>query len=449
MGKLFGTDGVRGLANKELTPALAFDLGRAGAFILGKEKSSRPVILVGMDTRISGHMLKSSIVAGICSVGAKALVAGVIPTPGIAYLVRKYKADAGIVISASHNPYEFNGIKFFNSEGYKLPDLIEDKIEEMILEKSDSIVSSLGQDIGIEEIITDSQNDYSRHLCDVFNSTLEGFTIALDCANGAAYKTAPETFKRLGAQIFAFETDPDGLNINYRCGSTYIENISRKTVDCGTMLGIAFDGDADRALFCDENGVPVDGDKILAILGKYMKQNNGLNKNTIVSTVMANMGLDEACFKEGISLAKTKVGDRYVLEKMMAEGYNLGGEQSGHIIFSDVSTTGDGLVTALKLLEVLKNTGAKLSELASVMEIYPQVLINARVSNMRKYDYLKDEIIIDAIKEIENRLNNNGRILIRPSGTEPFVRVMIEGKNKEEISVMAQKIVVLIEERMG
>lgn len=449
MSELFGTDGVRGLANVELTPRLAFDLGRAAALVFKGEGKEKPVILVGMDTRISGTMLKSALVSGICAAGANALVAGIVPTPAVAFLVGKYKANGGIVISASHNPYEFNGIKIFDDRGCKLSDELENKIEDIILGKGEAKGNIQGRDVGTESLLPHGKEDYIRHLCDLFNGTLEGYSIALDCANGAAYEIAPMTFQRLGAKVYPFEVNPDGTNINFACGSTHMENISDKTLKTGAMLGIAFDGDADRALFCDEKGSVVNGDKILAIFGKHMKQKGTLMKNTIVSTVMANMGLDEALADNGIDLVKTKVGDRYVLEEMLSGGYNLGGEQSGHIILSDVSVTGDGMVTALKLLEVLKDRKVRMSRLASSMEVYPQVLANAKVANSKKYDYVKDEVIGDMIRKAEIEYGKKGRILIRPSGTEPLVRVMIEGKDLEDIRAKAEKMASLIEERMG
>jgi len=451
MGRLFGTDGVRGIANIELTPELAYKLGRAGAYVLTKEKSHTPKILVGMDTRISGHMLKSAIVSGICSMGAQAVVLGVIPTPAIAYLVKQYNADAGVVISASHNPFEFNGIKFFDNNGYKLPDHLEEEIEEIVLNNcnNEELPQIKGRDIGTEKLEENAEEDYINYVKNTIDTDLSGLKIAVDCANGAAYKVAPKVLERLGAQIIVCENKPNGININDNCGSTHISKISNFTIENGADVGLAFDGDADRLLACDENGTLVDGDKILAITGLQMKKEGRLKKNTIVVTVMTNIGFDVMASKEGINVVRTKVGDRYVLEEMLKDGYILGGEQSGHIIFLDYSTTGDGIITALQLLRVMKVTGKKLSELASVMKTFPQVLVNAKVKNENKYTYLEDKVIADMCKQLENEFKGEGRVLIRPSGTEPIIRVMIEGKMLDVITEKANKLASLIEERLG
>jgi len=451
MGKLFGTDGVRGIANVELTAELAYKLGRAGAYVLTREKSHRPKILVGMDTRISGHMLKSAIVSGVCSMGAQAIVLGIIPTPAIAYLVRHYGADAGIVISASHNPFEFNGIKFFDSNGYKLPDHLENEIEEIVLNNcnNEDLLRVKGEDIGIEKIEENAVEDYISYVKNTIDTDLSGLKIAVDCANGASYRVAPEVLERLGAQVIVCENKPNGVNINDKCGSTYISRISKFTIDTGADVGLAFDGDADRVLACDENGDLVDGDKILAITGLQLKKEGKLKKNTIVVTVMTNVGFEMMAAKEGINVVRTKVGDRYVLEEMIKNGYVLGGEQSGHIIFLDYGTTGDGIVTALQLLRIMKITGKKLSELASVMEALPQVLVNAKVRNEKKQAYLEDKIIADMCRKLEDEFKGEGRVLIRPSGTEPIIRVMIEGKELDIITEKAKKLASIIEERLG
>lgn len=449
MGRLFGTDGVRGIANVDLTPELAYKLGKAGAFVLTQEKQQRPRILVGMDTRISGQMLKSAIVSGICSMGAQAIVLGIMPTPALAYLTRYYNADAGIVISASHNPFEFNGIKFFNSGGYKLPDHIEDKIEEITLDRMFGFPQIEGKDIGTESFEVNAVEDYLSYVKSTIDTDLKGLKIALDCANGAAYKIAPEILRRLGAQVFVYEDKPNGININDKCGSTYINNVSKLTREMKADIGLAFDGDADRLLACDENGDLIDGDKILAITGLQMKKEGRLKGNTIVVTVMTNIGFDIMAANEGINIIKTKVGDRYVLEEMLKNGCALGGEQSGHIIFLDHNTTGDGIITALQLLRCMKLTDKKLSELSKVMRTFPQVLVNAKVKNENKYTYLEDKIIADMCRQLENEFQNEGRVLIRPSGTEPIIRVMIEGKELNVITERAKQLASVIEQRLG
>jgi len=448
MGRLFGTDGVRGIANYELTAELAYNLGRAGAYVLSASTKHTPRILVGMDTRISGQMLESALVAGICSVGAQCICLGVLPTPAIAYLTRLYKADAGVVISASHNPYEFNGIKFFNGDGYKLPDEIEERIESIILDGSEELPRPTGKQIGVRITKDDAIDDYVSFLRGRIDCDLKGLKIAVDCSNGAAYKAAPKVLSELGADIKVIHNEPDGLNINSNCGSTHIEGLKKFVIENGADLGIAFDGDADRMLAVDEKGNLVDGDQIMTILGLELKNKGKLKDNTIVVTVMSNMGMDIAAKREGLNLVKTKVGDRYVLEEMLAKGYSLGGEQSGHIILLESNTTGDGLLTAIKLLEVVKTSGKKLSELASVMQVLPQVLVNAKVSNENKYRYMEDEEVSKMCKELEDEFNGEGRVLIRPSGTEPLVRVMIEGKDQAYIAKRAEELANLIEQRL-
>lgn len=449
MARLFGTDGVRGVANSELTAELAYKLGQAGAFVLTSETRHVPRILVGMDTRISGYMLEAALVAGICSVGAEAVCLGVIPTPAVAYLTRYYKADAGVVISASHNPFEFNGIKFFNSKGYKLPDSTEDNIEELIRENQAQIQLPRGEGIGKRYSAENALRDYMDFLKGTISCDLKGLKIAVDCANGASYLAAPRLLAELGADVSTINNNPDGININKDCGSTHMDALKKFVKEYGANLGLAFDGDADRVLAVDENGNMVDGDQIMAIIGFDLKQKGGLEKNTIVATVMSNLGFDIMAQNNGIRLVKTKVGDRYVLEEMLESGYVLGGEQSGHIIFLNYNTTGDGLLTALQLLSIVKSTGNKLSELAGVMKALPQVLKNARVKNEKKHRYMEDELIARLCSELEDEFNGEGRVLIRPSGTEPLVRVMIEGKDNEYINRRASELAGIIEKRLG
>ena len=449
MGKLFGTDGVRGVANTELTPDLAFKVGQAGAYVLTEQTNHKAKILVGTDTRISADMLEAAVVAGICCVGAEAICIGVIPTPAIAYLTRFYGCDAGVMISASHNPLEYNGIKFFNSEGFKLPDEIEERIENIILEKSEEIPSPTGANLGRRTVIETALDDYIAYVKTTVNDSFEGLKVVVDCANGSAFKVAPITLFELGANVSVINNEPDGTNINLGCGSTHMGDLQHYVKVHEADLGIAFDGDADRLLAVDENGNLVDGDQIMAICGLDMKERGTLKENTIVATVMSNLGFDIMAKREGVNLIKAKVGDRYVLEEMRVNGYNLGGEQSGHIIFLDYNTTGDGMITALKLLSVLKRSGKKMSELASVVQVLPQVLVNAKVSNNKKHDYTKDPMILEAIQKLEEEFSENGRVLIRPSGTEPLVRVMIEGADREYIRKKAVELAVIIEEQLG
>jgi len=449
MARLFGTDGVRGVANTELTAELAYKLGQAGAYVLTSETNHTPKILVGMDTRISGHMLEAALVAGICSVGAEAVCLGVVPTPAVAYLTRYYKADAGVVISASHNPFEFNGIKFFDSRGYKLPDATEDKIEELIKNGMNDITFPTGAGVGKKSVAENTLRDYVDFLKSTIDCDLSGYKIAIDCANGASYQAAPMLFRELGAEVFTINNTPDGININRDCGSTHMSQLREHVVRCGADIGFAFDGDADRMLAVDENGQLVDGDQIMAIIGLELKKAGRLDNNTIVVTVMSNLGLDIMAQKNGLNLAKTKVGDRYVLEEMLNNGYILGGEQSGHVIFLKHNTTGDGLLTALQLISVMKSTGRKLSDLAGVMQVLPQVLKNAKVKNENKHSYMEDELVAKLCRGLEEEFNGEGRVLIRPSGTEPLVRVMIEGKDKDYITKRAEELAAVIEDRLG
>ncbi len=438
MGRMFGTDGVRGIANKELTSQMAYNLGRAGAYVL-TEGAHKPKILVGKDTRISGDMLEAALVAGILSVGAEAIILGVIPTPAVAHLTRKYGADAGVMISASHNPVEYNGIKFFDNKGYKLPDELEDEIQRVIESGFEGVPSPVGADIGSSQVEVGALDDYIDFAKETIAVNLKGLKVALDCANGAVYKAAVRAFRELGAEVYIINDNPDGTNINEKCGSTHPEELMDYVVRKGCQVGFAFDGDADRCLAVDEKGNLVNGDFILALCGKHLKEINRLKDDTVVVTVMSNLGLDIAFKEMGINCLKTKVGDRYVLEEMIKGNYVLGGEQSGHIIFSKYNSTGDGLVTALQIASIVKKNTKPLSELCSIMKELPQVLVNATVPNNKKNIYLEDEEIVKAINEVEAKLNGVGRVLIRPSGTEPLVRVMLEGENQEEINEMANR----------
>ena len=448
MSRMFGTDGVRGVAGAELTIELATKLGQAGAYVLTKEQEHQPTLIVGCDTRISGGMLANALMAGICSVGANAIYAGVMPTPAIAYLTRKHKVDAGVVISASHNPMEFNGIKFFNGDGYKLSDALEDEIEELIRNNMKDVVLPIGSGVGRIDYRFDLRDEYVEFMKKCVPVDLKGMKIVIDCAEGASYYTSVKTLKDLGADLVAIHTKPDGTNINANCGSTHMEELQARVVYEKADVGLAFDGDADRMLAVDEKGNLVDGDQLMAICGCHMKKKGTLKKNTIVVTVMTNLGFSLMGEREGIHVEKTKVGDRYVLENMLENGYNIGGEQSGHIIFLDDNTTGDGLLSGLHLLQVMKETGRKLSELAEVMEVLPQALVNAKVPNHKKEKFMEYTEIAEAIKALEDKFNGEGRVLIRPSGTEPLVRVMIEGKNQSEIEEEAQKLAELITNTM-
>lgn len=448
MSRLFGTDGVRGIANEELTPLLAMQLGQAGAYVLTKEKNHKPTMMVGCDTRISGDMLANALMAGACSVGANCIYVGVMPTPAVAYLTQKYKVDAGVVISASHNPVEFNGIKFFDGDGYKLPDALEDEIEALIRNSMAGVKFPIGPGVGKIKLRTDAREEYINHAMRSVNVELNGMKIVVDCAEGASFYTSVETLKELGANVVAIHNSPDGTNINANCGSTHMQELQARVVYEKAAVGLAFDGDADRLLAVDENGNIVDGDQIMAIVGNYLKEKGKLKKDTIVATVMSNLGFSIMCDKCGIKMERTKVGDRYVLERMKEIGASLGGEQSGHIIFLDENTTGDGLLSALHLLQVLVETGKSMSELAGIMEVLPQALVNAKVANHKKDKYMEYPEIASAIKELEDKFAGEGRVLIRPSGTEPLVRVMIEGKDQNVIQDEAEKLAALIQDIM-
>lgn len=448
MGRLFGTDGARGVANSELTCELAMKIGRAAAMVLTESCAHKPKVLIGMDTRASSHMLAAAIGAGLCSVGADVLIIDVVPTPAVAFLVKEYDYDAGVMISASHNPCEYNGIKIFQGNGYKLPDELENEIEEIILDETKLPPVVLGGDVGKISFSSKAVDDYIFHLAMTADGDFKGMKIALDCANGSASVTARALFTRLGAKCCIINETPNGTNINENCGSTHLEQLKKFVVENKCDIGFAFDGDADRLLVVDENGEVVDGDKIIAVCSKFMKENNKLKNNTAVVTVMSNMGFFKFCEKNGINCVKTKVGDRYVLEEMVKNGYAIGGEQSGHIIFLDYATTGDGQMSAIQVLNVLKSTGKKISELASEMQVYPQVLINVRVSNFGKARLDKDEEVQLAIREASEELGDTGRVLVRVSGTEPLVRVMLEGEDYNQIKSLAESIAKVIEERL-
>ena len=449
MGRLFGTDGARGVANTELTCELSMQIGRAAAMVLTKNlNGKKPKVLIGLDTRASSQMLENAITAGLCSVGADVLKLGVVPTPAVAYLVKEYGYDAGIMISASHNPCEYNGIKIFQSNGYKLPDALENEIEAIILDNATPIPTPIGGGVGKAKRKADAINDYIEHLLSATNMSFKGYKIALDCANGSSSVSAEEVFTRLGAEVIIISDKPDGVNINKDCGSTHLENLQKVVVENGCDLGFAFDGDADRMLAVDHTGAVVDGDKCIAVCAKHMKELGKLKKDTAVVTVMSNMGFFKFCEENGINCEKTNVGDRYVLENMVENGYSIGGEQSGHIIFLKYATTGDGQLSAIQLLAVVKDTGKTLKELADEMEVYPQVLINVRVSNFGKAQFKKDKEVQNAIKQVEEKLGDEGRILVRLSGTEPLIRVMLEGKDYEQIKELGESVASVIKERL-
>ncbi|MCF6096061.1 phosphoglucosamine mutase [Thermovorax subterraneus] len=443
--RLFGTDGVRGIANKELTPLLAFKLGRAGAYVLS-ENNRKPTVVVGKDTRISGDMLEAALIAGICSTGANVVKVGIVPTPAVAYLTRHFGADAGVVISASHNPVEYNGIKFFNSEGFKLPDAMEDEIEALLDDCDDRIKSPIGPEVG-KAFSEDGIRTYAEFIKSIANREFKGIKIAMDCANGAAYKVAPLIFRELGAEVFVINDCPDGCNINVNCGSTNPDVISQFVRDVKADVGLSFDGDADRLIACDEKGQVVDGDHIMAINADYMKSRGILKNDTVVATVMSNMGFEVALKNRGIKTLRTKVGDRYVLEEMLKGSYNLGGEQSGHIIFLDHNTTGDGILTAVKLLSVMEESAKPLSELKNIMKVYPQVLVNVKVKD--KSGYIENRKVKEAIEETEALLGENGRVVVRPSGTEPLIRVMVEGEDEKIINELALRLADVIREELS
>ncbi len=443
MGVLFGTDGVRGLANQELSPELAFKLGRAGAYILHEETGARALV-IGRDTRLSGDMLEGALVAGICSVGVDVIRVGVLPTPAIAYLSRAPEAGGGVVISASHNPYEDNGIKFFGANGYKLPDRLEDRIEHLVLAAGGALPTPSGIGVGRVRKLPDAVERYVRFACGTGPSDLAGLKIAVDCANGAAYQVAPRVLGILGASVVPLFNTPDGTNINAGCGSTHPHTLQQAVLAEGADLGLAFDGDADRLIAVDEHGRLVDGDHLLVICGRHMRRHGRLAGNAMVVTVMSNLGLHLALREAGIRVLQTKVGDRYVLEEMLRSGCCLGGEQSGHIIFTEYNTTGDGIITALQLLKVMRETGRPLSRLAAQMERLPQLLQNVRVRDRNAV--MSSPVLREAIAQYEHGLNGEGRILVRPSGTEPLVRVMAEARSEALLTKVVEELVRVVTE---
>lgn len=449
MGRLFGTDGARGVAITELTCETAMQIGKAAAIVLTKTTKHKPTIFIGKDTRISSDILEAALAAGICSVGANAQLLGVVPTPAVAALVEQKKADAGVMISASHNSFEFNGIKLFSSTGHKLSDEMEEEIEELILDRPEDMKIVSGAEVGKMTHYRDAQTDYIRYIMKCIKGNLTGLRIAIDCANGSASATAKRLFEGLGADVYVINSSPDGININDNCGSTHIGNLMQFVVDKKCNAGLAFDGDADRCLAVDEKGQLIDGDKLIAICAKAYKEQGKLKKNTAVVTVMSNLGFSYFAKDNGIKMQTTKVGDRYVLEKMLEGGYNLGGEQSGHIIFLDEANTGDGQLSGAKVMEILAESGKKMSELASVMEHFPQVMINVKISPRDREVWKNDSQITDLIERYEEELGESGRILVRESGTEPLIRVMLEGKDFKQINEYAIAISDKIKERTG
>ena len=453
MRKYFGTDGIRRIANTELSPELVYKVAKAGAYVLSKHTDHTPTILIGRDTRISGTLIESAMVACFLSYGANVKLLGVIPTPAVAYLTRKLNADASVVISASHNTYEFNGIKYFSNKGMKIPDTLEEEIEEVMESGKLDELTAVNDKIGVSEYALELMDEYvyffRKNFDDVIEQNLkEDFVVGIDTANGATSVVAEKVFKTLGIKYKIINNNPDGININDNCGSTHLEGLKKFVIENKLSLGIAYDGDGDRCLAIDEKGNEIDGDKLLAIISRNLKKKGKLNKDTIVATVMSNLGLNKYSKENKLQLFQTKVGDRYVLEKMLEEGYNLGGEQSGHVILLDYNPTGDGILTSLMLIQAILEENKKASELGDLIKLYPQVLINAKVNSEKKYDYEKDEDIKNAIDKLEKEFAGNGRVLIRPSGTEPLVRVMIEGENQEYITKKAQDIADLIEQKL-
>lgn len=453
MRKYFGTDGIRRIANTELTPELVYRVAKAGAYVLSKHTDHAPTILIGRDTRISGTLIESAMTAGFLSYGANVKLLGVIPTPAVAYLTRKLKADAGVVISASHNTFEFNGIKYFSNKGMKIPDSLEEEIEEVMDSGKIDELTAVSSKIGVSEDRKDLLDEYvyffRKNFDDMFDSfNKENFIVGIDTANGATSVVAEKVFKALGIQYRIINNMPDGININDNCGSTHLDMLKKYVVENKLSLGVAYDGDGDRCLAVDENGEEIDGDKIMAIISETLRKKGKLNKDTIVATVMSNLGLHKYARDNGLELLQTKVGDRYVLEEMLKDGFNLGGEQSGHVILLDYNPTGDGILTSLMLIQAILEEDKKASEVASKIKLYPQVLINAKVDTNKKYDYDKNDKIKTAIDKLEKEFAGNGRVLIRPSGTEPLVRVMIEGEDQKYITEKAKEFADLIEKEL-
>lgn len=454
MRKYFGTDGIRRIANTDLTPELVYKVAKAGAYVLSKHTNHAPTILIGRDTRLSGTLIESAMTAGFLSYGANVKLLGVIPTPAVAYLTKKLKADASVVISASHNTFEFNGIKFFSNKGMKIPDRLEEEIEEVMESGKLEELTAKNEKIGVSEIREDLIDEYVYFFRknfdeDIENNNREDFKVLIDTANGATYKVVEKVFTNLGIKYKIINNKPDGININKNCGSTHLEMLQEEVVKGKFNLGIAYDGDGDRCLAVDENGNIIDGDKILAVISNYMKKNGTLNKNTLVATVMSNLGLNKYAEKNNIKFIQTNVGDRYVLEQMLKDGYNIGGEQSGHVILLDYNPTGDGILTSLMLIKIILEENKTASEVCNIVKIFPQVLVNAKVDSNKKDMYKNDTEIIQKIESIEKEFSGNGRTLIRPSGTEPLIRVMIEGEDINEITKRAKELAKLIEEKLN
>ena len=448
MGRLFGTDGVRGVANSELTCELAMQIGRAAAMVLTDSNHRHPKILIGKDTRLSSDMLECALAAGLCSVGANVVRLGVVPTPAVAFLVGKYKADAGVMLTASHNPCEFNGIKIFSGDGYKLPDALEEQIEAIVLDKKLTPPTPTGGDVGSVTTAPNVVRDYIDHIKSTVPFALTGMKIAIDCANGSASRTAEQLFSELGAECYMLSNHPDGVNVNDNCGSTHMEPLMAYVKENHLDAGVAFDGDADRCLAVDDKGNLVDGDFVMAICAADMKSRGKLEKNTVVGTIMTNLGFIRFCEEAGLHFEATKVGDRYVLEEMQLEGYNFGGEQSGHVIFLDFATTGDGQLTAAQLLSLVKRRETKLSNLAVLMKRYPQVLVNVEVAPEGKLRFYTDDAVKAAIDRAKKTLGKDGRIIVRPSGTEPLLRVMVEGSDPDAIAALANEVADVLRERL-
>lgn len=450
MGRLFGTDGARGVANTELTCEIAMQIGRAAALVLAEDNGGqRPVVMIGRDTRASGAMLEGALIAGLCSVGADVILLGVVPTPAVAYMVVKHGADAGIMISASHNPCEYNGIKIFASTGYKLPDAVENKIEAIVLDNAEEIPTPTGSGVGMVTHKADAVDEYVEHVAKTIDVRLDGLRIALDCANGSSSATAEKLFSKLGANFEIFYSEPDGVNINDNCGSTHIGQLQKIVKEGGFDAGFAFDGDADRCLAVDNNGDLVDGDYILALMAEDMKERGVLAGNAVVGTILTNMGFHKFCADRGMDFIAAKVGDRYVLEEMLKHGYNLGGEQSGHVIFLDHCTTGDGQLTAVQICGLLARSGKKFSEFTNLVKPYPQTMVNVRVTPEGKANLASCETVNNAITAAEAELGDTGRVIIRVSGTEPLIRVMTEGENEEQVLRLADELAQIVKINLG
>lgn len=454
MRKYFGTDGIRRIANTELSPELVYRVAKAGAYVLSKHTDHTPTILIGRDTRISGTLIESAMTAGFLSYGANVKILDIMPTPAVAYLTRRFKADASVVISASHNTFEFNGVKYFSNKGMKIPDELEEEIEEVMDSGKIDDLTAVNEKIGVSEIRTDLLDEYVYFFRKNFEEELEqfdkqNFVVAIDTANGATSVVADKIFKVLGINHKIINDQPNGININDNCGSTHLEGLKKFVVENKCNLGIAYDGDGDRCLAVDENGNEIDGDKILAILSNSFKQKGILKNNTVVATVMSNLGLNKYAKSNDINFVQTKIGDRYVLEEMLKNGYNLGGEQSGHVICLDYNPTGDGILTSILLIRAMLEQNKSASEISSIMKAYPQVLVNAKVKNDKKDEYKNDSEIKEEIDKLEKEFSGNGRVLIRASGTEPLIRVMIEGENQEYIKEKATKLAKLIETKLS